>query len=156
MIKRRIGNSRSLTAIGLGCMGISFTYGPAMEDVDAVSLLHQAVDRGVDHFDTVEMYGLGHSEQMFGKAFNDRRDKGFIATKFGPMFNRETRRRSGVDGSAANAKSTLEQSLRYLQTDHADLWCLHRRDFSRPIEETVSAMADAVKEGSSAALACLR
>jgi aryl-alcohol dehydrogenase-like predicted oxidoreductase len=147
MIKRKIGDSRPLNAIGLGCMGISFAYGPAMEDADAVSLLHQAVDLGVDHFDTAEMYGLGHSEQMLGKAFNDRRDKVFIATKFGPMFNRETGQRAGIDGSAANAKRALEQSLRYLQTDHIDLWYLHRRDFSRPIEETVSAMADAVKEG---------
>lgn len=147
MIKRKIGESRQLNAIGLGCMGISFAYGPAMADEDAVSLLHQAVDLGVDHFDTAEMYGLGHSEQMLGRAFNDRRDKVFIATKFGPTFNRETGQRAGVDGSAANAKRALEQSLRFLQTDHIDLWYLHRRDFSRPIEETVSAMADAVKEG---------
>ncbi len=147
MIKRKIGDSRPLNAIGLGCMGISFAYGPAMADDDAVSLLHQAVDLGVDHFDTAEMYGLGHSEQMLGKAFHDRRDRVFIATKFGPIYNTETRQRLGVDGSAANAKRALEQSLRYLQTDHIDLWYLHRRDFSRPIEETVTAMADAVKEG---------
>ena len=147
MIKRKIGGSRPLNAIGLGCMGISFAYGPAMADDDAVSLLHQAVDLGVDHFDTAEMYGLGHSEQMLGKAFHDRRDRVFIATKFGPIYNTETRQRLGVDGSAANAKRALEQSLRYLQTDHIDLWYLHRRDFSRPIEETVAAMADAVKEG---------
>ncbi len=147
MIKRKIGGSRPLNAIGLGCMGISFAYGPAMADDDAVSLLHQAVDLGVDHFDTAEMYGLGHSEQMLGKAFHDRRDRVFIATKFGPIYNTETRQRLGVDGSAANAKRALEQSLRYLQSDHIDLWYLPRRDFSRPIEETVAAMADAVKEG---------
>jgi len=148
MIRRKIGqNGPSVNAIGLGCMCISFAYGPAMADSDAVSLLHQAVDLGVDHFDTAEMYGLGHSEQMLGKAFNDRRDKVFIATKFGPTFNRETRQRAGVDGSAANAKRALEQSLRHLQTDHIDLWYLHRRDFTRPIEETVGAMAEAVKEG---------
>lgn len=147
MIKRSIGNSRPVNAIGLGCMGLSFAYGPAMEDADAVSLLHQAIDLGVDHFDTAEMYGFGDSEQKLGKAFHDRRDKVFIATKFGPMFNRETGQRAGVDGSAANAKRALEQSLRYLQTDHIDLWYLHRRDFSRPIAETVGAMAEAVKEG---------
>jgi aryl-alcohol dehydrogenase-like predicted oxidoreductase len=79
-----------------------------MADADAVSLLHQAIDLGVDHFDTAEMYGLGHSEQMLGKAFNDRRDKVFIATTFGPMFDREPGQRAGVDGSAANAKRALE------------------------------------------------
>ncbi len=147
MIKRKIGDSRPLNAIGLGCMGISFAYGPAMADADAISLLHQAVDLGVDHFDTAEMYGLGHSEQMLGKAFNDRRDKVFIATKFGPTYHQKTGQRTGVDGSAPNAKRALEQSLRFLQTDRIDLWYLHRRDFSRPIEETVWAMADAVKEG---------
>ena len=148
MIRRPIGRSGpSLNAIGLGCMGISFAYGPAMDDADAVALLHRAVDLGVDHFDTAEMYGLGDSEKKIGKAFHDRRDKVFLATKFGPTYNIETGQRTGVDGSAANAKRALEQSLRNLQTDHIDLWYLHRRDFSRPIEETVGAMADFVKQG---------
>lgn len=147
MIRRPIGNSRPLNAIGLGCMGISFAYGPAMTDDDAVKLLHASIDLGVDHFDTAEMYGLGDSEKKLGKAFHDRRDKVYIATKFGPIYNMQTGQRAGVDGSAANAKRALEQSLRHLQTDHIDLWYLHRRDFSRPIEETVGAMAEAVKEG---------
>ncbi|MEZ6029045.1 MAG: aldo/keto reductase [Hyphomonadaceae bacterium] len=147
MIKRTIGNSRPLNAIGLGCMGISFAYGPAMEDADAVKLLHEAIDLGVDHFDTAEMYGFGDSEKKLGLAFHDRRDKVFIATKFGPKYNIQTGQRAGVDGSPENAKRALEQSLRHLQTDHIDLWYLHRRDFSLPIEETVGAMAEAVKEG---------
>lgn len=147
MIRRPIGYSRPLNAIGLGCMGISFAYGPAMTDDDAVKLLHASIDLGVDHFDTAEMYGLGDSEKKLGKAFHDRRDKVYIATKFGPIYNMQTGQRAGVDGSAANAKRALEQSLRHLQTDHIDLWYLHRRDFSRPIEETVGAMAEAVKEG---------
>lgn len=148
MIRRSIGRTgASVNAIGLGCMGISFAYGPAMEDKDAVALLHKAVDLGVDHFDTAEMYGLGDSEKKLGKAFNDRRDRVFLATKFGPTYNIETGQRTGVDGSAANAKRALEQSLRNLQTDHIDLWYLHRRDFSRPIEETVGAMAEFVKQG---------
>lgn len=127
-------------------MGISFSYGPAMDEADAVSLLHEAVELGVDHFDTAEIYGAGHNEQMLGKAFRDRRDKVFIATKFGPTFDRETEL-SSVDGSPANVKRALEQSLRFLQTDCIDLFYLHRRDFSRPIEDTVAAMAEAVKEG---------
>jgi aryl-alcohol dehydrogenase-like predicted oxidoreductase len=148
MIRRAIGRTgRSVNAIGLGCMGISFAYGPAMADLDAIDLLHKAIDLGVDHFDTAEMYGFGHNEQVLGKAFHDRRDKVFIATKFGPLWNQETRQRAGVDGSAANAKRAIEQSLRYLQTDHVDLWYLHRRDFTRPIEETVGAMAELVQQG---------
>jgi len=148
MIRRAIGRTgRTVNAIGLGCMGMSFAYGPAMEDKDAIALLHQAIDLGVDHFDTAESYGFGHNEQLLGKAFHDRRDKVFIATKFGPIWNQETRQRIGVDGSAQNAKRALEQSLRFLQTDHIDLWYLHRPDWSRPIEETVGAMADFVKQG---------
>jgi aryl-alcohol dehydrogenase-like predicted oxidoreductase len=148
MIRRKIGRTGpSVNAIGLGCMGISFAYGPAMEDKDAVALLHKAVDLGVDHFDTAEMYGFGDSEKKLGQAFHDRRDKVFIATKFGPMYNIQTGQRAGVDGSEKNARRAVEQSLKYLQTDHIDLWYLHRRDFTRPIEETVGAMADIVKEG---------
>ena len=146
MIKRTIGNSKPLNAIGLGCMGMAAFYGKPLEEADAVSLLHAAVDLGVDHFDTAEMYGMGVNEQQLGAAFNDRRDKVFIATKFGPKYNLETGERR-VDGSPENAKRALEQSLRFLKTDHIDLWYLHRRDFSRPIEETVGAMAEAVKEG---------
>lgn len=148
MIRRSIGRTGpSVNAIGLGCMGISFAYGPAMEDADAVSLLHQALDLGVDHYDTAEMYGFGDSEKKLGKAFKDRRDKVYLATKFGPTYNIQTGQRSGVDGSAANATRALEQSLNNLQTDHIDLWYLHRRDFSRPIEETVGAMAEFVRQG---------
>lgn len=148
MIRRTIGrNGPAVNAIGLGCMGISFAYGPAMTDDAAVKLLHEAVDLGVDHFDTAEMYGFGDSEKKLGLAFQDRRDKVFIATKFGPKYNIQTGQRAGVDGSAQNARRALEQSLQHLKTDHIDLWYLHRRDFSRPIEETVGAMAEAVKEG---------
>ncbi len=148
MIRRAIGRQGpSVNAIGLGCMGMSFAYGPQMEEGDAVALLHKAIERGVDHFDTAEMYGFGHNEQLLGAAFHDRRDKVFIATKFGPMFDPATKQRAGVDGSEQNARRAIEQSLRYLRTDHIDLWYLHRRDFSRPIEETVGAMAKLVQEG---------
>jgi len=148
MIRRAIGrNGRQVNAIGLGCMGMSFAYGPAMPEADAVALLHRAIDLGVDHFDTAEMYGFGENEKLLGAAFHDRRDRVFIATKFGPTIDRETGRRMGVDGSEANARRAIEQSLRLLRTDHVDLWYLHRRDFSRPIEETVGAMARLVQEG---------
>lgn len=148
MNRRAIGQQgRTVNAIGLGCMGMSFAYGPAMEERDAVALLHQAIELGVDHFDTAEMYGQGHNERLLGSAFHDRRDRVFIATKFGPLMDPKTNARLGVDGSEANAVRALEQSLRHLRTDHIDLWYLHRRDFKRPIEETVGAMAKAVQAG---------
>jgi aryl-alcohol dehydrogenase-like predicted oxidoreductase len=148
MIHRAIGQQgRTVNAIGLGCMGMSFAYGPAMEESQAVALLHQAIDLGVDHFDTAEMYGMGHNERLLGAAFHDRRSRVFIATKFGPLIDPKTFARLGVDGSEENAVRALEQSLKHLRTDHIDLWYLHRRDFKRPIEETVGAMAKAVKAG---------
>ncbi len=148
MIRRTIGrNGPSVNAIGLGCMGMSFAYGPAMDEAAAVALLHTAIDLGVDHFDTAELYGLGHNERLLGAAFHDRREKVFIATKFGPLVDLKTQQRLGVDGSEANAVRALEQSLNFLRTDHIDLWYLHRRDRSRPIEETVEAMAKQVKAG---------
>jgi aryl-alcohol dehydrogenase-like predicted oxidoreductase len=148
MIRREIGRGgRQVNAIGLGCMGMSFAYGPAMETADAVKLLHAALERGVDHFDTAEIYGMGHNESLLGEAFHDRRDQAFIATKFGPVYNPGDRTVRGVDGSEANMRRAIEQSLRLLKTDHVDLYYLHRKDPSRPIEETVGAMAKLVQEG---------
>jgi aryl-alcohol dehydrogenase-like predicted oxidoreductase len=148
MIRRAIGRGgRSVNAIGLGCMGMAAFYGAPMSEGDAVTLLHKAIDLGVDHFDTAEMYGLGANERQLGAAFHDRRDKVFIASKFGPRIDMVTQQRLGVDGSAANAKRALDATLRFLRTDHVDLWYLHRRDFTRPIEETVGAMAEFVKQG---------
>ena len=148
MIRRQIGRTgRDVNAIGLGCMGMSIAYGEPMNEADAVKLLHEALDLGVDHFDTAELYGFGHNENLLGAAFHDRRDKAFIATKFGPVADLATRTITGVDGSEANMRRAIEQSLRVLKTDHVDLYYLHRRDQTRPIEETVEAMAKLVKEG---------
>jgi aryl-alcohol dehydrogenase-like predicted oxidoreductase len=111
-----------------------------------VNLLHAAVDLGVDHFDTAEMYGMGLNERQLGAAFHDQAREGFhrdqVRSEIQSADWRATRR-----WIAENAKRALEQSLSFLKTDHVDLWYLHRRDFSRPIEETVGAMAEAVKEG---------
>ena len=148
MIRRQVGRTgRDVNAIGLGCMGMSIAYGEPMNEADAVKLLHEALDLGVDHFDTAELYGFGHNENLLGAAFHDRRDKAFIATKFGPVADLATRTITGVDGSEANMRRAIEQSLRVLKTDHVDLYYLHRKDQSRPIEETVEAMAKLVKEG---------
>ena len=148
MIRREIGRTgREVNAIGLGCMGMSIAYGEAMDQTEAVKLLHAALDRGVDHFDTAELYGFGANEELLGAAFHDRRDKAFIATKFGPVGDLKERTVRGVDGSEANMRRAIEQSLRLLETDHVDLYYLHRKDPGRPIEETVEAMAKLVKEG---------
>jgi aryl-alcohol dehydrogenase-like predicted oxidoreductase len=148
MIRREIGRTgRDVNAIGLGCMGMSIAYGEPMNEAEAVKLLHQALDLGVDHFDTAELYGFGANENLLGQAFHDRRDKAFIATKFGPVGDLATRTVRGVDGSEANMRRAIEQSLRLLKTDHVDLYYLHRKDPNLPIEETVGAMAKLVQEG---------
>jgi len=153
MLRRALGQSGfDLNAIGLGCMGLSEFYGPATDTGEAVKLLHTAIERGVDHFDTAEMYGMGANERLLGEAFHDRRDKVRIATKFGPTRDPETTMPTGVDGSPANCRRAIEQSLGFLKTDHVDLYYLHRVDKSTPIEETVGAMAELVKEGKVLAL----
>jgi aryl-alcohol dehydrogenase-like predicted oxidoreductase len=153
MITRQIGQSGiSVNAIGLGCMGLSEFYGPATETSEAVALLQGAIEAGVNHFDTAQMYGMGANERLLGEAFKDRRDKVVIATKFGPTRNRETGAFTGVDASEANMRVAIEESLRFLQTDHVDIYYLHRMDQSRPIEDTVAAMAKLVDEGKVRAL----
>lgn len=151
MIRREIGRGgRQVNAIGLGCMGMSIAYNTPLEPAEAVKLLHAALDLGVDHFDTAELYGMGHNEGLLGEAFHDRRDKAFIATKFGPVFRDGGIR--GVDGSEANMRRAVEQSLRMLKTDHIDLYYLHRKDPATAIEDTVGFMAKLVAEGKVKAL----
>ena len=148
MIRRRIGREGpEVNAIGLGCMGMSAYYGAPMSEKDGVALLHAAIEKGVDHFDTAEMYGFGANEQLLGEAFYDRRDKVFIATKWGPIADPVTKLPAGQDGSETNSRRAVENSLRYLRTDHIDLYYLHRKDPATPIEESVEAMAKLVKEG---------
>lgn len=136
-----------LTQIGLGCMGLSEFYGPPTEEASAIKLLHEAIELGVNHFDTAEAYGIGRNESLLGKAFNDRRDKVRIATKFGFLRDPDTGAPLGLDGSAENCRKAAEGSLRRLQTDHIDLYYLHRVDPNTPIEETVAEMAKLVDEG---------
>ncbi|OLF80785.1 aldo/keto reductase [Maricaulis sp. W15] len=153
MLKREIGHSGIfVNAIGLGCMGLSEFYGPAVETRDGVALLHAAIDAGVNHFDTAQLYGMGANERLLGEAFHDRRDKVVIATKFGPVRDRQTGAFLDVDGSEANMRAAIEESLQFLKTDHVDLYYLHRVDLKTPIEETVGAMAKLVDEGKVRAL----
>ncbi|MEJ2057235.1 MAG: aldo/keto reductase [Desulfofustis sp.] len=149
MQRRKLGNSeKTLPAIGFGCMGLSEFYGPPTDERAAIKLLHAAMERGVEHFDTAEMYGLrSANESLLGEAFKDRRERVFIATKFGPKRDLETGEFIGLDGSRANCRSAIEGSLRRLRTDVIDLYYLHRVDPATPIEETVAAMAELVAEG---------
>ncbi len=149
-----LGNTeRELPAIGLGCMSLSEFYGPPMEQGAAIRLLHEAIDLGVQHFDTAEMYGIGGAnETLLGKAFADRRDRVFIATKFGPTRDFKTGEFTGLDGSRTNCRRAVEGSLQRLRCDVIDLYYLHRVDPETPIEETVGAMAELVSEGKVRAL----
>jgi aryl-alcohol dehydrogenase-like predicted oxidoreductase len=149
MQKRKLGKTeRELPAIGLGCMGMSEFYGPPMAQNAAIKLLHQAIEIGVEHFDTAEMYGVGSAnESLLGEAFADRRDRVFIATKFGPTRDFKTGEFTGIDVSRNNCRRAVEGSLQRLRTDVIDLYYLHRVDPATPIEETVVAMAELVAEG---------
>lgn len=149
MKKRTLGHSkRELPTIGLGCMGLSEFYGPPTERGAAIKLLHEAIELGVEHFDTAEMYGIGGAnEKLLGEAFANRRDRVFIATKFGPKRDMNTGEITGLDGSRENCRRAVEGSLRRLRTDVIDLYYLHRVDPATPIEETVAAMAELVAEG---------
>ncbi len=140
----------SVFPIGLGCMGLSAFYGPPVDQAAGIKLLHEAIELGIDHFDTAEMYGMGANEKLLGEAFKDRRDKVRIATKFGPKFLfDEDGKPTGttIDGTPENMRRAVENSLAYLQTDVIDLYYLHRVDPKVPIEETVGAMGELVAEG---------
>lgn len=148
MILRKLGRSGiSVSAVGLGCMGLSEFYGEPTQTSAAVNLLHQAVDLGVTHFDTAEIYGQGHNEQLLGKAFAGRWHQIVLATKFGPQRDPATGAFTGVDGSPANVRASCEKSLARLGADRIDLYYLHRVDPSTPIEDTVGALAQLVQEG---------
>jgi aryl-alcohol dehydrogenase-like predicted oxidoreductase len=108
-------------------MGLSEFYGPPMEQRAAINLLHEAIDLGVEHFDTAELYGIGAAnESLLGEAFADRRDRVFIATKFGPTRDYQTGEFMGLDGSPENCRRAIESSLLRLRTDHVDLYYLQR------------------------------
>lgn len=149
MLKRKLGNTDfTLPAIGFGCMGLSEFYGAPMEEKAAIELIHQAIDLEISHFDTAEMYGVGSANEfLLGKAIADRRDKVFVATKFGPTRDFKTGEFTGLDGSPENCRRSVDGSLKRLQTDVIDLYYLHRVDLNVPIEETVGAMAELVAEG---------
>jgi aryl-alcohol dehydrogenase-like predicted oxidoreductase len=145
MKMRKLGrNGPEVSAVGLGCMGMSAFYGAA-DEAQSIAVIHRALDLGVTLFDTAEMYGPHTNEVLVGKALKDRRDEAFIATKFG--INRQPDGSAITDGSPANVRRAVEGSLSRLGVDHIDLYYQHRIDPNTPIEETVGAMAELVKEG---------
>ena len=147
MKTRRLGpNGPEVSAIGLGCMGMASFYGQPSDEAQATAVIHRALDLGITLFDTAEMYGPHTNEIQVGKALADRRDKAFVATKFGIGYNAD-RTALKVDGSPANVRRAIEGSLTRLGMDHVDLYYLHRVDADTPIEETVGAMGELVTEG---------
>ena len=147
MKTRTLGRSGpEVSAIGLGCMGMAAFYGQASDEAQATGVIHRALELGLNFFDTAEMYGPHTNEIQVGTALKDRRDKAFVATKFGIGYNAE-RTALKVDGSPANVRRAIEGSLKRLGMDHVDLYYLHRVDPDTPIEETVGAMGELVKEG---------
>ncbi|MFT3734089.1 MAG: aldo/keto reductase [Rhodocyclaceae bacterium] len=134
----------AVSAIGLGCMNLSHAYGSPPPFDEAEHLLLRALDLGVTHFDTAALYGFGANEELVGKVLSPHRKQIFLASKCG-MQGVDGKR--VIDGRAATIKATCEDSLRRLRTDHIDLYTLHRWDKSLPIEESIAALADLVREG---------
>jgi aryl-alcohol dehydrogenase-like predicted oxidoreductase len=145
MKQRTLGSELTVPAIGLGCMGMSAFYGET-DEAESAATIERAIELGCNFFDTAEMYGPYRNEELLGRTLAGRRDEVIIATKFGITYDRETQRR-GVDGSRENVRRAIEGSLQRLQTDHVDLYYLHRVDPDTPIEDTVGAMAELVDEG---------
>lgn len=143
-ITQRAINGRMINPIGLGCMSLSWAYGTPPTDEDGAKLLHRSLDLGYDHLDTARIYGVGHNETLIGKTLKENRSKFFLASKTGIIVEGKARR---IDCRSESIRTACEESLRLLQTDHIDLYYLHRRDFNTPIEDSVGALADLVKAG---------
>jgi aryl-alcohol dehydrogenase-like predicted oxidoreductase len=148
-IESRAINGRLTNPIGLGCMSLSWAYANRPSDADGIALLHRAIELGYDHFDTARLYGQGHNETIVGQALRGKRDKVYLASKMGIFASGERR---GIDCKPATIREQLEVSLRLLQIDYIDLYYMHRRDFTVPIEESVGAMADLIREGKMGAI----
>ncbi len=145
MDMRTLGGELQVSSIGLGCMGMSDFYGTATED-EAIKVIHYALDNGINFLDTADMYGPFTNEQLVGKAIKDRRDSVILATKFGNERSPDGKF-LGVNGKPEYVKKACEASLKRLGVDHIDLYYQHRVDTTVPIEDTIGAMADLVKEG---------
>src|SRR4030081_2257733 len=148
MKKRKPGKSNlEVSAIGLGCMGLSYGYGPAVDKQEGISLIRGAVERGVTFFDTAEAYGPFTNEELVGEALAPYRDKVVIATKFGFKIDPKTGALDGVDSRPEHIKEVAEASLKRLKTDVIDLFYQHRVDPNVPIEDVAGAVKDLIQQG---------
>jgi aryl-alcohol dehydrogenase-like predicted oxidoreductase len=147
MKTRKLGR-RGLTvsALGLGCMGMSEFYGPG-DETESIATIHRAIELGVSFFDTADVYGPFTNEELVGRTIKGKRDKLIIATKFGIVRDPANPKARGVNGKPDYIRKSCEASLRRLGTDYIDLYYQHRVDPNTPIEETVGALAELVKEG---------
>jgi len=148
MPKRKLGNSNlEVSALGLGCMGMSSGYGPASDKKEMISLIRTAVERGVTFFDTAEAYGPFTNEELVGEALAPFREQVVIATKFGIKFDPSTGKQTGLDSRPEHIKQVAEASLRRLKSDVIDLFYQHRVDPNVPIEDVAGAVRDLIRQG---------
>ena len=148
MQKRKLGKSNlEVSALGLGCMGMSFGYGPAADKQDMIALIRTAVERGVTFFDTAEVYGPFTNEELVGEALSPLRGRVAIATKFGFKLDPDTGKQAGLDSSPEHIKQVADASLKRLKTDVIDLFYQHRVDPEVPIEDVAGAVKDLIKAG---------
>jgi aryl-alcohol dehydrogenase-like predicted oxidoreductase len=142
-MEKRTLRDLTVSALGLGCMGMSEFYGETDED-ESIRTIHRALELGITHLDTADMYGSGHNEELVGRAIAGRRDEVVLATKFA---NRREDGRRWIDNSPEWIQQACDDSLRRLGVEHIDLYYMHRRDPAVPIAESVGAMAELVQEG---------
>jgi len=148
MQKRKLGRSNlEVSALGLGCMGMSYGYGPAADKQEMISLIRTAVERGITFFDTAEVYGAYTNEELVGEALAPFRKQVTIATKFGFKIDPDTGKQVGLDSRPAHIKEVAEASLKRLRTDVIDLFYQHRVDPNVPIEDVAGTVKDLIRQG---------